>query len=468
MDKYIFILGRNWRLALAEVDLVLQLPEYMGQITDYSANTAIVEFEKDQSLEQIGDLMIRLGSVQKIGKMIDFMDKETFEKAFPIDIEANRAGVFSGRKYLDDTLNDLIYELFPNIEGEKFFVANSIYPEEFSDEYYQILIKYGLHYLNKFFNVRLKEQGAKNAIYYRYPQKNIDSGHLNPIFPHHFFKYELYLPNRVELLYCLTEEGTYIGKTLTVSDSNFQKEMDEERPYKDHRQSIPPKFAKTLISLLGISSPLKNHKVYDPFCGAGTILQFAHMLSIDFFGSDIDPAKVDASRANVKYTGQLMEQPLSDKTLEKKIFQCDIAEINTKFKPNSLDGIITEPVLLPYYRVSPSYQDTMKKIEEIKSRYEFLLKHSYELLKPGARLCVVAPIVITDNKQRVKLPLELMAKKEGFTPIRLLNEDRFVEKERPKFKISLHRYKSILDTGSKRVIREFFLFQKPAHRRQRN
>ena len=87
----------------------------------------------------------------------------------------------------------------------------------------------------------------------------------------------LYEPGRAEILFCQTEEGMYIGKTQTVTDANFQKKLDEERPHKDFRQTIPPKFGKALISFLGINPPIYQKKILDPFCGTGTILMFAYM-----------------------------------------------------------------------------------------------------------------------------------------------------------------------------------------------
>ena len=194
MEKYLFILGKNWRLAISEIDTYLRLPKYLGTITDYSANVAVVDFQNPEiSVEDIGDLMVRLGSVQKIGKMVNFINLETIELAFPANIEENRSTIYDSRDLFNKTLQDVVFELFPTIKDQSFFIANSIYPQAFNSEYYKdVLVKHVLHYLNKFYNTFLKEQGAKKAIYFRYPQKNIKSGKLNPIFPHHFFTYKIY------------------------------------------------------------------------------------------------------------------------------------------------------------------------------------------------------------------------------------------------------------------------------------
>ena len=466
MRKFLFILGRNWRLALAEIDSYLQVRDYSGRITDYSSNVAIVEFDNEKiSTKQIGNLMVFLGSVQKIGEMIDFIDSETFTDAFPVDIENNRAKVFSGRRYVDNTLKDIVYELFPIIKNKKFFIANSIYPTAFNDPYYkESLVSYFLHYVNKFFNTYLKEQGAKQAIYYKYPQKNIESGKLNPIFPHHFLTYRLYEPNRAELLYCMTSEGMYFGKTITVADSNFQKGMDEERPFKDFKFTIPPKFAKTLISFLNLAPSVRNKKIYDPFCGSGTIIQFGHMLGYTVYGSDIDNNYIKGTRKNLEFTSQLLEDPIPQKVLNENIFQSDIADIQKHFPPNFFDGIVSEPILVPISKDLPE----RGKIEDFLNRevipvYYKFFEQAYLLLKPGKRLAFVSPIIKTSENRKVNLPITSMAQKVGFKTIQLLSTDRLVEKnvENPTFELHRGKFKSIFDGGSKKILREFFLLVKP-------
>ena len=103
----------------------------------------------------------------------------------------------------------------------------------------------------------------------------------------------------------------YIGRTITVVDSNFQQQMDEDRPFTEFRQTIPPKFAKTLISYLQLNAPLKDKKILDPFCGSGTILQFAHMIGLQAYGADIVPKCIEGTRNNVKFTANLLEQNIS-------------------------------------------------------------------------------------------------------------------------------------------------------------
>ena len=58
MSRFLFVLGSNWQLSLAELDNFLKNSQFTGRITDYSANIAIVEFDDLQKNKYyINDLM---------------------------------------------------------------------------------------------------------------------------------------------------------------------------------------------------------------------------------------------------------------------------------------------------------------------------------------------------------------------------------------------------------------------------
>lgn len=464
MEKYIFILGKNYRLALAEIDSYLQTPQYRGKIIDFSTNCAIVEFENQSiDLDEIGNLMIRLGSVQKIGRMYDFIGISTFRSAFPVDIEADRVQIYSGRRYVDNTLKDLVFELFPSIQDENFFIATSIYPESFDDPYYpQVLLKFCLHYFNKFFNTYLKEKGAQKAIYYKYPQKYIENGTLNPIFPHHYFAYKLYEPTRAEILFCMTDLGMYIGRTITVVDSNLQKALDADRPFKKFKQTIPPKFGKTLLSFLQIEEPLETKKILDPFCGSGTILQFAFLLGLDIYGADENEEQVHGTRKNLKYTSGILQFADIPQDLNQKIIKSNISTLDQHFPSQFFDGIATEPVLLPYFRQFPDYSEMIQIMDDsVIPLYELLFKQAYRLLKPNSRLAMVAPVVLTKDHKQLGLPINDMGITAGFKPVQILKSDRFDVKENPRYNFERGEIKNLYDRGTKHLIREFYVFARP-------
>ena len=91
MNRFIFVLGSNWQLSLAELDNFLKNSQIKGRITDYSANIAVVEFDDlHKNKYYINDLMelqYLLGGCQKIAEIYDFVDIQTLFSAFPLQVE---------------------------------------------------------------------------------------------------------------------------------------------------------------------------------------------------------------------------------------------------------------------------------------------------------------------------------------------------------------------------------------------
>ena len=227
MDKFIFILGSNWQLSIAELDNVLKNSQFKGRITDYSANIAVVEFDTLQEdryyINRLMELQFMLGGTQKISKIFDFINIQTIHEAFPLHIEKYKL-VERIRKKIISILDPVLEKVFQRINKENLFFATSIYPVFYDDEYYsKVLVKHFLPFLNKEIMNILNQKGAKKSLYYKYPEENIKSGNLNPIFPHHLIKYGLFNPDRAEIVFGFTEEGVYIARTYTSDDPNFKK-----------------------------------------------------------------------------------------------------------------------------------------------------------------------------------------------------------------------------------------------------
>jgi len=83
------------------------------------------------------------------------------------------------------------------------------------------------------------------------------------------------------------------------------------------------------------------------------------------------------------------------------------------------------------------------------------------LLKPGKRIAFVAPLIETERRTKVGLPIGEYAEKIGFIPIQLLRNDWIEEKKDSRQQFHTRGFKSLFDAGSKIVSREFYLFVKP-------
>ena len=61
---------------------------------------------------------------------------------------------------------------------------------------------------------------------------------------------------------------------------------------------LPPKLARMMINLSGETKP---GRLWDPFCGTGTVLQEARLKGIDVYGSDLSQKMVDYATENMQW-----------------------------------------------------------------------------------------------------------------------------------------------------------------------
>ncbi|MGV9200461.1 MAG: TRM11 family SAM-dependent methyltransferase [Promethearchaeia archaeon] len=468
MSRYLFVLGSNWRLSLAELDHLLKYSHYKGRIIDYSANVAIVEFDELEKTEHyindLQEIQYLLGGCLKIAKIYDFINISTIKKAFPVNINKFSLVKKSRKrilKILDNVLTGKREKIFPKVY-KNFFYAVSIYPNFFDDDYYKdILVKHFLPFLNKKITKLLKKKGAEKAVYFKYPMKNIKSGNLNPIFPHHVIQYELFKPNRADIVFGFTEEGLYIGRTFTTDNPNFKKKLDEKRPSREFKSSIPPKLAKIMLNFLDLFHARHTHRILDPFVGNGTILMFAIMQDFRVYGSDIDEEKVRNTIKNLNWlVNEIeLEQKPDFSQLVKNVGVNDLKE---EFKAEYFDGICTEPSLGPYYTEKPYYPQAEELREEkLEPLYKATFQQAKTLLKPKSRIVVTAPIIHTIDGGEVQLSIGKIAEKEGFVQIPLLDEMRLVNKSNKRLQFDRSHYYSMIDAKAGQVIsRKIFIFEK--------
>ncbi|TFG19763.1 MAG: hypothetical protein EU529_15905, partial [Promethearchaeota archaeon] len=314
MDNFLFVLGRNFRLSLAELDNILKNSQFKGRIQDYSANIAVVEFNSLHNdkyyVNKLMELQFLLGGCQKIAKIYDFINIKDIYNAFPLKID-KYTFVEKVRKKILHILGKVLEQIFPRLKNQSIFFAVSIYPNLFEDEYYsKVLVKHFLPFLNKEIMNILREKEVKKSLYYEYPEENIKSGNLNPIFPHHLIKYGLFNEDRAEIIFGFTEEGVYIARTFTADDPNFKKKIDEERPFKEFKSSISPKLALMMFNFLNLFQERETKKILDPFVGNGTILLFALLQDFQIYGADFDQVKINNTIRNIIWLLEEIEEPI--------------------------------------------------------------------------------------------------------------------------------------------------------------
>ena len=465
MNRFIFVLGSNWQLSIAELDNLLKNSQFKGRITDYSANIAIVEFDDlykhKYYANELMEIQYILGGCQKIAEIYDFVDIQTTYQAFPLKVEKFRQ-IESRRKEILRVTNSSLKKIFPRIKNESIFFAVSIYPNLYDDSYYsEVLVKHFLPFLNKGIRELLNENGAQKSLYYKYPEEYIKSGNLNPIFPHIVIKYGLFNKDRAEIIFGFTEEGFYVARTLTCDDPNFKKKVDEERPFKEFKSAISPKLGLIMLNFLNLFEEREKKRILDPFVGNGTILLFALIEDFQIFGSDIDAVKVKNTIRNLNWLSNELEESIPF-MLNERIKQADVKNLSSIFDKEQFDGISTEPELGPFYNQKPYYTEIKKLIDsKLEPLFEATFREAYQVLKPNARISIVAPIFSTIDGGDLQLNVEVLARKHNFKPIPLLDLNRIVNKSNQKLQFQEKHVKAMLDAKKGQIVkRKIFVFEK--------
>jgi tRNA G10 N-methylase Trm11 len=250
----------------------------------------------------------------------------------------------------------------------------------------------------------------------------------------------------------------HIGYTINVSNSNEIKKLDEQRPFKDAKSSIPPKFAKIMIDLLDLNRPYSGNRILDPFCGAGTILMFAHSQGIQTYGLDIDQKRSAGALKNIKWISKILENP--QKATASQYRTGDISTLEKIFSDIKFDGIVTEPFLLPFYRELPRYNELLPIMEKtVIPTYRKLLTEGFKVLKSDRRIVITTPEVETLDGGRFRIHIEEMAQEVGFELTPIYGKKFIAEKSDQDLQLFFDK-KSLYDDKSEIIRREFHIFEK--------
>jgi tRNA G10 N-methylase Trm11 len=244
--KYLFILGRNIELSIAEIKAFFRKEEgFKFKEIGLIDNGFLIETDKvlsENSIDMFGGV-VSIGEVLASGKA-----KEIFN-------EIDKKTIYIG----DD--NKLNYVLF-NFNGKDFSDISFYLKQKFKKE--------ELKATEKKLTGNIKLQ--KGEFVPNVSSKNIDEQYF--VFEDNF--------------------GRIIQK------SNYEKieERDMKKPVRRNELSISPRLAKILINLAEVKS---NGTLLDPFCGIGVILEEALLQNLKVIGIDKDKKAIESARANLKW-----------------------------------------------------------------------------------------------------------------------------------------------------------------------
>jgi tRNA G10 N-methylase Trm11 len=193
-----------------------------------------------------------------------------------------------------------------------------------------------------------------------------------------------------EFVVCSGRE-TYVGKTVYAHDPFDFRKRDLGRPRQRPIFSIPPRLARIMVNLSGVQKGI----LLDPFCGIGGILQEAALLGFEVRGLDADRRCVQDCRQNLAWLER--EYNIKITGLNSRILCVKAENLSSCFKKESVDAVVTEPPLGPPLRKRPGRRRAEKIVQALERDYEIYVQQLVRVLRPGGRLVMVTPCFPTGN-----------------------------------------------------------------------
>lgn len=364
MAEFIFILGKNPELSMAEIVSYLRARSLEFSILDYMNDFAVLDCEPPHGM------MEDLGGTIKIGEVLFSSE------------DAEMDSLMEGLESLD-------YDsLFANLPDKPVFGV-SAYNSHGVQEHLSGTLKQ-----------RMKERGLK-AGYIRM-QEGSALKHVDVL-------RKGLTENGIEFLACKGKRF-WLGRTVGVHNPfEFQK-RDVKRPSQRAILSIPPRLCRIMINLSGAG---KGDSLLDPFCGVGTILQEAVLMGLEIKGSDIEGNCVDSTRDNLAWIGKEYGISINAKESIKGV---DARKLSQNYGEGVFDVIVTEPHLGPPLKRKPNQKEAQRIIKGLKTMYIASMKEMMRTLKPGGRIVIVTPCFQTE-RGIVRMGIEGLIKAEVADPL---------------------------------------------------
>jgi SAM-dependent methyltransferase len=411
MTELVFVLGKNWILSIAELVMHIQDRGFAGGITDHSRTAAIVRIHDDLDDASLMEMLGSLGGCFKVGKVIEKIDRQLVQGAFPRRGKIEKQNRNTLRKC------EWVSKIWKRPANKRIRFGVSTYPL-FGKESDIDLKKFTLG-MDQWIKRRLLDKKAKHVAYYAYDEadKRDPKKPNTALWPGTIARYNLLSPPNAEILAAIMQTKLYLAKTIAVYDSELQRYRDESRPYVEAEISTSPKLCRTLLTLAGARS---GDTVLDPFCGTGTLLMEAAMLGMRCIGVDINGDAVQGARSNLKWMGI----DFGDR-LDFRVIKGDARNIGSLVN-ETVDAIAFEPDLGPVHAQKPNKQASEQILKILTQLYRDVLIGLDSCLRSGGRVAMTIP-VINSTEGEVTIDLQAMLNQTPFRVKKLLPKNGFLE-----------------------------------------
>jgi len=105
------------------------------------------------------------------------------------------------------------------------------------------------------------------------------------------------LKNGKEMLVCKDGDEFLLAEVVAVQDIDAYSKRDYKKPFRDMKVGmLPPKLAQIMINLAGDAKT-----IWDPFCGGGGLVMEGLLMGYPMLGSDINEKTLKGAQANIDW-----------------------------------------------------------------------------------------------------------------------------------------------------------------------
>jgi len=188
-----------------------------------------------------------------------------------------------------------------------------------------------------------------------------------------------------------------LATTVFVPDAAAFHERGTRRPVTSPEIALSPRLARALLNLSGLS---KGETLLDLFCGSGTIISEGALMSLNSVGLDSNPIRVSQARQNLAW--------LEKESRRQLLYRIEVGDARDLGRTvHQVDGIVTEPILLPRLNHKPSPEKAKELVERASRVYAEALLSMAKVLREGGRAVIVVPAVKSTDGSEVWLGLQV-------------------------------------------------------------
>ncbi len=215
-----------------------------------------------------------------------------------------------------------------------------------------------------------------------------------------------------EFIIVKNKQKVTLGRTIAIQEFEAYGERDFDRPGRSARRGmLPPKLAQMMINIASAN----NESLLDPFCGSGTVLGEALLMGFrKVVGADLSEEAAHDSVAYLKW----LEEKHNEFRGRWRVTTADARLADKVFSDEKFNAVVAEPFLGPPQKGSETHDQLFKMMtNELVPLYAGALAATQKILAVDGTAVFAFP-VFGKNQNRIFVPLEKIS--AGFEVVPLI------------------------------------------------